>query len=464
VTISLTELSYPAAVAECLAISIPSDEADRLRVMASWCADTAQSVRSVSTAVQDGGIGGWHGVAASQFIASMHDIAPISTATANWLDDCAGAATIYASTLSGSTTRLIDLRRQLTNQLDATASPRTGLDDRGPTGGGFVDQTGPATSLLVSQFQAELQTLTSARDRLISQWTSQPPGLDPRRSGCAKIGHWASNVGHWASNVGHWASSAAHPFIEFAEHPSAATFSAACSALISDLSYAGMALDFICPPAAAVVWGIVAVAAAAKLLTDTHRALHGDKSVNWRSFAGDAMAAVPAAGLSKAFNPLRQAVSKKALAEFDQHMDAGQALINKHGDTIKLKVPPEGLPWHEIRDDGHTLYKHGSHKAMWDRRAREPDIKYSSGFKDHVAADNIAARTIIAQRKEVRKFLTSNKCSVKIPHDFGSPVGLVHARGAADAVPGSRVITHLAKDHDSPIGFRIVSAHIHLPD
>jgi hypothetical protein len=265
-----------------------------------------------------------------------------------------------------------------------------------------------------------------------------------------------------AGNVGHWADSVAHPFVEFAEHPSAATFSAACSALISDLSYAGLALDFICPPAAAVVWGVVAVAAAAKLLTDTHRALHGDKTVNWRSFAGDAMAAVPAAGLSKALNPLRKAVSKPGLAEFDRHMDASEALIRQHGDNIKLKVPPEGLAWHEIRDDGHTLYKHGSYKAMWDRRAREPNIPFSSGFEDHTSADNIVARAIIAQRNEVRKFLTSNKCSVQIPHDFGTPVGLVHAKGAAEAVPGSRVVVHLAKDHDSLVGFRIVSGHVHL--
>ncbi|MCW2538545.1 MAG: repeat-associated core protein, partial [Frankiales bacterium] len=118
--------------------------------------------------------------------------------------------------------------------------------------------------------------------------------------------------------------------------------------------------------------------------------------------------------------------------------------------------------WHELRQDGHTLYKHGSYKAMWDRRAREPNIPFSSGFDNHIAADNYAARTIIAQRKEVRKFLTSNKCSVQIPHDFKRPVGLVHAKGAEEAVPGSRVIVHLAKDHDSPIGFRIVSAYVHL--
>ncbi|MCW2538689.1 MAG: Type secretion protein Rhs [Frankiales bacterium] len=453
-TTSLTQLSYT-AVADCLAISIPTDESDRLRAMAGWCADTAQSVRSVSSAVQDGGVAGWHGLAASEFIGSMGTIAPVSTATANWLEDCAGAATIYASTLSGSAARLTDLRRQLTNQLDAATISPISLDDQRLGGSGFVDQAGPATSLLVSQFQTELQTLTSARDRLIRQWTSQPPGLDPRRSGWAKLGHWAGNVGHWTT-------SAARPFLEFAEHPSAATFSAACSALITELSYAGMALDFICPPAAAAVWAIVALAAAAKLLTDTHRALHGDTTVNWRSFASDALAAIPAAGLSKALNPLRQAVSKKALAEFDRHMDAGQALIHMYGDTINLTVPPAGLAWHELRQDGHTLYKHGSYKAMWDRRAREPGVSYSSGYKDEVTADNITARAIIAKREAVRGFLTSTKCSVQIPHDFNIPVGLVHARGAADAVPGSRVIIHLAKDHDSPVGFRMVSSHVHL--
>jgi hypothetical protein len=141
VSISLTELSYTAAVAECLAVSIPIDETDRLRAMAGWCADTARSVRSVAAAVQDGGVAGWHGTAASSFIVSIGTIAPISTATAHWLEDCANAATSYAATLSGSATRLSDLRRQLTTRLDATPSPPASLDDRRPTGGAsFADR------------------------------------------------------------------------------------------------------------------------------------------------------------------------------------------------------------------------------------------------------------------------------------------------------------------------------------
>ncbi|MCW2538543.1 MAG: hypothetical protein JWN95_268 [Frankiales bacterium] len=97
---------------------------------------------------------------------------------------------------------------------------------------------------------------------------------------------------------------------------------------------------------------------------------------------------------------------------------------------------------------------------MWFRNPQGRDTAFCVGFKDAVSADDTVARAMIAKRGEIRKFLLSRKRRKTIEHDFGRPIGFVRAKGAIDAMPGTRVVVKMEKDHESPIGFRIVKVFV----
>ncbi|MCW2542162.1 MAG: putative repeat-like protein [Frankiales bacterium] len=419
---------------------IPTDESDRVRALGAWCADTADTVRGISNAISSGGVAGWHGIAATSCIESMNGIIAVTVPTANWLDDCAAAAANYALTLSGSTNRLSQLRQQLSTQKQSQ-----------PASGAQVTDSDPVSQALVAQFQCELEALQTARDQLIRVWTSTPPGLDPHRSGWTRVGHWAAGL--------------AHPFVAFAEHPSLATFSGACGALVNDLSAVAMVLDFVCPPAAAVVWGVVVVAAAAKLLIDADRAMHGEQGVGWKSLAGDALGAVPVGGakLGKALT-LGKAATTEQIALYAETVKHARGIIATGSSDVSLLAPGGGMAYHEAQADGHSLLKHVdiTDKSIWARRKTEPKLAAISVFDDRRAIEDSAMRALVGKETKVCNFLKGSKQATEIRYPLGRPAGRVHIKGAPDVVPASTVVMLLEKHPDSPVGFRIVTTFLDI--
>ncbi|MCW2539007.1 MAG: hypothetical protein JWN95_732 [Frankiales bacterium] len=421
---------------------VPPDESGRLRATGGWMSRTAAHLRSIGAAVDAGGVVGWHGVAATSFVESLDRVGPVCSQTADWLDDCAAVAGAYAFTLAASTASIDQLQRILASRQSDCSG-----DAAGPTA---VPLAIDAVAIgLVAQLDAELDTLLAAHDRLVRQWTSEPAGLDPHRSAWSKIGHWLQH--------------AADPVSAFIEHPSLATFSAACGAVVNDLSGVAMGLEFVCPPAAVVVWGVVAVAAAAKLLTDTDRALHGERAVGWKSLAGDGLAAIPVGGAR-----LKQAVHLGNPASTEQ-IELLTKNIEHFGDVIKsgrtdvsLIAPGGGMAQHEVWDNGHTLYNHeaADDASIWARRALEPKLKGVSAYPNRSAIEEGVTSAIHAERNEVMQFLTSSEIRVVIRHTAESPLGRVHMRGATDVVPASTIVVVLKKHPESPVGFRIVTSFL----
>jgi hypothetical protein len=423
---------------------IPPDESDRVRALGGWCANTAGTVRGISNAVRDGGIAGWHGIAATSCIESMNSIIAVTVPTANWLDDCATAAANYAATLSASTFRLRQLGQQLSSQRQNELASSAHVTDS-------VVNCDPVAQALAAQFQCELEALQASREQLIRIWTSAPPGLDPHRSRWAKVGHWTAGL--------------AHPFIAFAEHPSLATFSEACSALVNDLSAVAMVLDFVCPPAAAVVWGVVAVAAAAKLLTDADRAMHGEAGVGWKSLAGDGLSAVPIGGakLAKALT-LGKAATTKQTALLEKCFENADEIITAGRTDVSLLVPGGGMAYHETQENGHALLKHVSATdgAIWARHAREPYLPAVSVYNSRAAIEDGAARAIHAEHRIILDFLRSNDTHLQFGHTLSAPAGRIHVKGSTNVVAASTVVVRIQKHPPSPVGFRIVTVFLDL--
>jgi hypothetical protein len=423
---------------------IPPDESDRVRALGGWCANTAGTVRGISNAVRDGGIAGWHGIAATSCIESMNSIIAVTVPTANWLDDCATAAANYAATLSASTFRLRQLGQQLSSQRQNELASSAHVTDS-------VVNCDPVAQALAAQFQCELEALQASREQLIRIWTSAPPGLDPHRSRWAKVGHWTAGL--------------AHPFIAFAEHPSLATFSEACSALVNDLSAVAMVLDFVCPPAAAVVWGVVAVAAAAKLLTDADRAMHGEAGVGWKSLAGDGLSAIPVGG-AKLKNALSvtKAGTPEQISRLSRSLDHSEEIIAGGRTDVSVLVPGGGYARHEALKDGHSILKHvdDTNEKIWTRRQKEPTRAAISVIDSRSVLERSATVALLAERQRLMKFMRSNKITTELRHELDAPAGRVHLVGAADVAPASTIVMLLMKDGDSSVGFRIVTTYLNV--
>jgi len=236
----------------------------------------------------------------------------------------------------------------------------------------------------------------------------------------------------------------AHGAHEALDHVSLAGLSKALSDLGDVLLVAGLVLSAVFPPAAAVVWGALAVVSVLQLAVDATRCARGEKGVGLVDVAWDAVGVIPAGKV------LRGAKSAQECSRLIEKLPAEKRLS---------RIVPGGLAAHEGPGRGHLLAKHvrKSRRFLQARLNNEPHISMASTFKDRRTAEAAAAWLLRTKDVEVRAWLNNPRGLLDISGDFGHHTGRCLARDGT--MVQSTKVRLLLKVDRSTLGYYIKTGH-----
>ncbi|MFL6162931.1 MAG: RNase A-like domain-containing protein, partial [Jatrophihabitantaceae bacterium] len=229
-------------------------------------------------------------------------------------------------------------------------------------------------------------------------------------------------------------------------HPGLVGLSRALGELGQELVVAAVVLALVCPPAAGVVWGAVAVVAVCQLAVDVARRGRGER-VGAGRLGWDVLAVLPvgrvAAGAHSAV--------------------AASAAIERLAPGLRSSrlVPGGGLVGHEgsatLR--GHTLLKHVGRtpQQLAQRFQTEPKLIWSSSFTDRATAEVAVARTLEDNRVTIADWLVDRDLQLTVDGDFGEVIGKSMARdGRVVSTSKLRVVL---RQERTDLGFYIRTAY-----
>ena len=419
----------------CVAQRVPVTDPWLVRVRGRRFGALAAELRRSSAVLLSGaGSGLWRGAAQQACAERLRCQAPPLAAAADRYDGYAAALAGYAAVLDEAVPRLRWLRRELTDRLAAAAAAAAAAP-----GAAVVAEPRSAELLgYAREFKGCYDRWADAVDRCAGTLRRAGP------AGPAGAGHRLSG---WLHELDHGLKYLL-PVQYLALHPSLKNASDCLGILSSELSAAGLALLFICPPAAGICLGVAAALSAAQFGVDLARRQHGEQ-VGTAALGLDAMAAIPVGG--------RAALGVRGAAE------AAQALHDLGPVTRAATrlVPGGGLAAHEAAG-GHALTKHVGKDSQYltDRLAAEPDLKMASTFYDHDVAETAISDLLDSSDARIQRWLAGRGADLVLRGTAAESIGLLLRRGADEATSGRGLKVVLRRSSALKIGYVLVTAMV----
>lgn len=403
------------AVGTARARPMPAADAATVRLAALRAAELAAELRAVHAALNDamGQAAGWSGTAELAFQESVSSQLSQFVPAVQRYEGYAAAFGRYAGELEWLVPRL----RAARSRLDSAGGGGGGLGAAGPA-------AGPVAAADFERWWAEWD---AARGRCMAglAWAGGF-GADPRRSGWSRL---VAGVPHVVpGGVG------------------LADLSRVLAELAEGLVVAGVVLSLVCPPAAGAVWAAVAVVAVCQLVVDASRRERGEP-VGPAQLGWDALGVLP---VGRLVSGARSAA--EASAEIER--------LAPELRSSRL-VPGGGLAAHEGTASyrGHTLLKHVGQtpEQLAERFEDEPDLRWSSSFKDRHVAENAVAQVLDNNREQIRNWLGQPQQVLRLTVDIGAEIGQSVAHSGT-IVSASKVRVVLRKE-GTMLGYYIKTAY-----
>ena len=405
----------------CLSALLPVSDGYSIRLAAAAFTERGDQLRRLTALIRSAGTGDlWRGVAQQAYATSVAEQLPSLTAAANMYLSYAAALTRYASLTYDLAPQLQSLRRSIDRHLVLPAGP--GRD---------------------AQLRADTARFTDAHTRWTTALTAACDAL--RRADGANPLRDRHGFHLLLSKLDH-ALRFVDPVGYLVLHPSLANLSHALSTLGTELTVLGVALLFVCPPAAAVCMTVATVLSAAQLAVDATRRTRGEH-VGMAVLGMDAFGALPIVG--------------RGAKEVEEVSKAVEELAPSERHVIDL-VPGGGLQQHEGLDGGHVLLKHSGKGTAYvaDRLVQNDWMDEASSFFDRATAEQAISDTIKDNTAKVQAWLAGSEHQLKIDCQLPYPAGFLVRRGTVLGTAEHGVLVVLRRTSALGTGFRIHTAMV----
>jgi Bacterial CdiA-CT RNAse A domain len=410
---------------------MPTADAAMVRLAAARAAGVAAELRRVHAALAGsmGSTAGWSGAAELAFQDSMTSQLSRLAPAVQRCEGYATALTGYARELDWLQPQLLAARSRL-GALPPTAVSLVppGAADSSYLAAGFPQVAAGSAQLAGAACAAEFERLWLAWDGVRGRCVAGlavagEVGADRRR------GSWWG----WVTEL---------PAVRSVR---LADVSRVLGELGQALVVAGVALTFVCPPAAGAVWAAVAVVAVCQLVVDGVRRERGEH-VGSAQLGWDVAGILPMGRLAAGMRSAGEASA--AIERLAPHLRSSRI------------VPGGGLAAHEgtATYRGHTLLKHvgKTPEELAGRFKNEPNLERSSTFIDRRTAEAATAKVLDQNAEVLAKWLAAPDRALALESDHGVEVGISVAKdGTIVSASRSRV---LLRKENTMLGYYVRTA------